>query len=236
MDKNQRKLWNENHKKLKAHMNKVEQHDDAIQLFLIQHSLLHSSSISGITNVTLEDVLLKDLDEAAFRTYPVSNPDTKNSIAWHLWHITRIEDMTMNILVANDQQVLNTTNWLEKMKIEFPHSGNDMSQEDIATLSSKIDIPSLLQYRAAVGKQTQHVISSLEPGQFKMPVNQKRINRLFDEHAVIQQSKWLADYWSKKDIAGLILMPATRHIFLHLNKCIRIKDKLKLRTLQILEK
>ena len=102
-----------------------------------------------------------------------------------------------------------------------------MSQEDIATLSSKIDIPSLLQYRAAVGKQTQHVISSLEPGQFKMPVNQKRINRLFDEHAVIQQSKWLADYWSKKDIAGLILMPATRHIFLHLNKCIRIKDKLK---------
>ena len=142
----------------------------------------------------------------------------------------------MNILVANDQQVLNTTNWLEKMKIEFPHSGNDMSQEDIATLSSKIDIPSLLQYRAAVGKQTQHVISSLEPGQFKMPVNQKRINRLFDEHAVIQQSKWLADYWSKKDVAGLILMPATRHIFLHLNKCIRIKDKLKLRTLQILEK
>ena len=232
----QRRTWNKNHKFLTEIILKPAEHSQAIQIFLSQHTLLHSSSLGATVQVTLEDEMLKNVDETTFRQYPVSNPDTKNSIAWHLWHITRIEDMTMNILVANDQQVLNTTNWLEKMKIEFPHSGNDMSQEDIATLSSKIDIPSLLQYRAAVGKQTQHVISSLEPGQFKMPVNQKRINRLFDEHAVIQQSKWLADYWSKKDVAGLILMPATRHIFLHLNKCIRIKDKLKLRTLQILEK
>lgn len=225
MDMKQKKLWNENHKKLREYMNNAEQHEDAIQLFLSQHSLLHSSSISGTTDVTLEDALLKELDEYSFRTYPVTNPDTKNSIAWHLWHITRIEDMTMNILVANDQQILSTTNWLEKMNIEFTHSGNDMSQEEISKLSSAIDFHSLLQYRAAVGKQTQHVISSLEPGQFKMPVDQTRVNRLFDEHAVMQHSKWLADYWSNKDIAGLILMPATRHIFLHLNKCIRIKDK-----------
>lgn len=225
MDMKQKKLWNENHKKLREYMNNAEQHENAIQLFLSQHSLLHSSSISGTTDVTLEDALLKELDEYSFRTYPVTNPDTKNSIAWHLWHITRIEDMTMNILVANDQQILSTTNWLEKMNIEFTHSGNDMSQEEISKLSSAIDFHSLLQYRAAVGKQTQHVISSLEPGQFKMPVDQTRVNRLFDEHAVMQHSKWLADYWSNKDIAGLILMPATRHIFLHLNKCIRIKDK-----------
>ncbi|MGE6256884.1 hypothetical protein ACQKCU_03065 [Heyndrickxia sporothermodurans] len=42
----------------------------------------------------------------------------------------------------------------------------------------------------------------------------------------MENANWLAEYWSKKTIAGLILMPATRHIFLHLNKCIRIKDKI----------
>jgi hypothetical protein len=83
--------------------------------------------------------MLNNLDERTFRGYPVSNPDTKNSIVWHFWHISRIEDMTMNILVADVQQVLYAGSWLEKMNIEFSHSGNKMSEEEIAELSSKID-------------------------------------------------------------------------------------------------
>ncbi|WP_245546954.1 DinB family protein [Evansella cellulosilytica] len=169
---------------------------------------------------------MNNLDDNTFRQYPVPNHDTSNSIAWHLWHITRVEDMTMNILVLNEQQVLHTSNWLEKMNLSFTHSGNDMSKEDIALLSSNVDFNSLLEYRAAVGKRTQEIISLLSPGHFNMKVEQERIKRLFDENAVMKNSKWLAEYWSKKDIAGLLLMPATRHIFLHLNKCVRIKDKL----------
>lgn len=226
MDLKQRRVWNENHKKLKEIILKPEYHSKAIQLFLSQHSLLHNSSIGNIAENTLEDEVLRDLDESILRQYPVQNPDTKNSIAWHLWHITRIEDMTMNILAAGGQQVFTTANWLEKLNIPFAHSGNDMSEEDIAVLSASIDIESLLAYRAAVGRRTQEMVSSLKPGEFKLKVDQNRITRLFDEGAVALNSKWLADYWSKKTIAGLILMPATRHIFLHLNKCIRIKDKL----------
>ncbi|MBS4200168.1 DinB family protein [Bacillus sp. FJAT-49732] len=226
MDIKLRKTWNENHKILSEIILKRAEHTRAIQLFLSQHSLLHSSSISETPLVTLEDEMLKNLDETTFRQYPVPNPDTKNSIAWHLWHITRIEDMTMNILLSNEQQVLFAENWLEKMNIGFTHSGNDMSEKEIALMSSKIDINSLKAYRTAVGKRTRQVVSSLQPGQFKGKVEQNRIKRLFEENAVSQNSKWLADYWSKKNIAGLILMPATRHIFLHLNKCIRIKDRL----------
>lgn len=168
-----------------------------------------------------------DLDEITFRTYPVTTPDTKNSIAWHLWHIARIEDMTMNILIADDQQVLFSDSWLEKMNIEFVHSGNNMCEEEIAELSSRIDFDSLLAYRAAVGRKTRQVVSLLKPGQFKMKVEVNRIKRLFDEKAVTQNASWLAEYWSKKSMAGLILMPATRHNFLHLNKCIRIKEKIQ---------
>ncbi|MBS4196546.1 DinB family protein [Lederbergia citri] len=234
MDMEQRRKWNENHKKLKEIILKTEEHSQIVQLFLFQHSLLHSSSIGQKVQVTLEDEVMKNLDQTTFRQYPVPNPDTKNSIAWHLWHIARIEDMTMNILVNDDQQVLYTANWLEKMNIAFAHSGNDMPEGDIAELSSRIDMDSLLAYRAAVGRQTQKVISSLIPGQFKTKVEQKRIKRLFDENAVMQHSKWLAEYWSKKTIAGIILMPATRHIFLHLNKCIRIKDKLNKQSMKLI--
>jgi len=227
MDLKQRKIWNENHKSLTEIILKPDKHSLATKLFLTQHALLHSSAIDNSSQVTLQDVMLKNLDEETFREYPVPNPDTKNSITWHLWHIARIEDMTMNILVANDQQILITGSWLEKMNIEFPHSGNDMNKEDITKLSSNIDFDSLLAYREAVGRQTRLVVSNMEVGQFKMKVDQNRIIRLFNENAVLLNSQWLADYWSKKTIAGLILMPATRHNFLHLNKCIRIKEKLQ---------
>ncbi|TKC18995.1 DinB family protein [Robertmurraya kyonggiensis] len=227
MDKDQLKVWNENHKNLKEIIINPEQHSQAVQLFLDQHSLVHSSTIGRTSLTTLEDALLRDLDETTFRQYPVSNPDTKNSIAWHLWHITRIEDMTMNILIANEQQVLFTHHLLEKMNIPFVHSGNDMSEEEIALLSSSIDLESLLTYRTAVGTRTQEIVSSLNSGDFNLSIDHNRIERLFEENAVMARSNWLTDYWSKKNIAGLILMPATRHIFLHLNKSIRVKDKLQ---------
>ncbi|MCU9614840.1 DinB family protein [Caldibacillus lycopersici] len=227
MDKISRKLWNENHRKLKEMIQKPEQHTDAISLFLSQHALLHHESLSHSNQPTLETALRTNLEELMYRKYPVSNPDTKNSIAWHLWHISRIEDMSMNILVADTEQVLTRSNWLEKMNISFPHSGNDMSEAEIAELSIAIHIPALLEYRKAVGRQTQTVVSSLEAGQMKLAVEHRRIQRLFAEQAVSPQSQWLTDYWSKKTIAGLLLMPATRHIFLHLNKAIRIKEKLQ---------
>ena len=226
MDLKQRKTWNENHKILTDIILKPNEHSKAVQLFLSQHALLHSSSVAEENQVTLVDEMLMNLDEVAFRMYPVLNPDTKNSIAWHLWHITRIEDMTMNILIANGQQVLYSDSWLKKMNIKFTHSGNDMSEYDIAAISSDIDFNSLLVYRKEVGKRTREVVFSLKPGQFKGKIDPKRIERLFEENAVSPNSEWLANYWSKKSVAGLILMPATRHIFLHLNKCIRIKDKI----------
>lgn len=114
MDLKERKKWNENHKILKDIINKPEKHTQAIHLFLSQHALLHSSAIDDTSGVTLEDVLVKNLDEEIYRAYPVPKSDTKNSIVWHLWHIARIEDMTMNILLANVEQILYSDCWLKK--------------------------------------------------------------------------------------------------------------------------
>lgn len=226
MDLMQRRIWNENHKKLTEIILKPEEHASTIQLFLAQHASLHSSTIANKSDLTLEDELMTDLDDTTFRNYPVNNPDTKNSIAWHLWHIARIEDVTMNILVSDVQQVQFDESWLDRMNIECSHTGNNMTEDGLAKLSSNIDFDSLLAYRAAVGVKTRQVVSLLEPGQFKMKVEPARIKRLLDENAVAPNASWLADYWSKKTIAGLILMPATRHNYLHLNKCIRIKERL----------
>lgn len=226
MDLEAQRAWSESHKALNNIILKPQEHSQAIQLFLSLHAWLHSPAVGDTDKPTLEELAVQHLDESTFRKYPVTLPNTKNSIAWHLWHITRIEDMTMNILVADGQQALYAGNWFDKMNTGFSHSGNEMSEADIADLSSSIHFESLLAYRTAVGKQTRQIVSALEPGRFKEKVAPDRIKRLFDEHAVTQDASWLADYWSKKTVAGLMLMPATRHIFLHLKKCVHIKDKL----------
>jgi hypothetical protein len=227
MDLNQRKRWNENHKKLTSLILKPIEHKNTIDLFLHQHSLLHSSRISNPSLVTLEDELIKDINEETFRKYPVAAPDTKNSIVWHIWHITRIEDMTMNILVNNDEQVLYAGDWHKQLNVDYIHSGNGMTEDEVADLSSNIDIPSLLAYRMEVGRKTREIVTYVQPGEFKRKVEAESIKILEDIGAVKKEASWLLEYWGNKSIAGLILMPATRHIFLHLNKSIRIKQRIQ---------
>jgi hypothetical protein len=40
-----------------------------------------------------------------------------------------------------------------------------------------------------------------------------------------EKSKWLLDFWGKKTILGLIMMPIIRHQTVHLNDCFIIKEK-----------
>lgn len=166
MDLNQRKLWNENHKKLTNIILNRNEHHTSIKLFLNQHSLIHSSKMSNSVITTLEDELIKDIIEDTIRRYPVAAPDTRNSIAWHIWHITRIEDMTMNIFVHNDNQVFYSGDWYKQLGVEYRHSGNEMKENEVDDLSSKIDLPALFEYRIAVGRRTRDIVSNLEPGDF----------------------------------------------------------------------
>ena len=37
---------------------------------------------------------------------------------------------------------------------------------------------------------------------------------------------WLIDYWCNKDVRGLIQMPFSRHWIMHIEACLRIKNKI----------
>jgi len=101
-----------------------------------------------------------------------------------------------------------------------------MTENEIKTLSSKINCSALLKYRNEVGKTTQQIISSLTPEDLKRKIDRTLLGRIVSEKAVDKDSIWLIDFWGKKNIAGLLLMPATRHNMVHLNKSMEIKSKL----------
>jgi len=201
-------------------MTRFNQHDKAIQLFLNQHAMLHSKKIAQTELWSFEDEILNDMPEAQIRRIPQGR---EHSVAWLIWHIARCEDITMNLLVAGTPQTLQKGGWRRRMKITICDTGNAMDHASLADFSKTIDIEALRNYRLAVGRRTREIVKQLVPADLKRKVESARMQQVMNEGAVVEAARGIADYWSKRNVAGLLLMPASRHNLIHLNEALRLK-------------
>src|SRR5512135_1134274 len=117
-----RKLWNDQHKTLQSIILKPAEFPYAITLFLQQHAMVHAPEMvlqeqalqeqhsSGLWS--FDEEVWQGLSEDDIRNVP---PKGEHSIAWMIWHIARIEDITMSLLVAGCPQLAHSEGWLERM-------------------------------------------------------------------------------------------------------------------------
>jgi len=199
-----------------------DQHDRAIQLFLSQHAMLHSAKMAQTASWSFEDEVFSNISEEQIRRIP-RNCD--HSIAWLIWHIARCEDITMNLLVAGSPQILHRDSWLAPMKITACDTGNTMDEEGVINFSNAVDVEALRAYRVAVGRRTREIVKQLRPEVLKQKVKPSRLQQVWDEGAVAEGASGIVDYWSKRTVAGLLLMPATRHNLVHLNEALQLKRR-----------
>jgi hypothetical protein len=216
------KTWNEQQQVLRRLLRSPDDFQPAIDLFLRQHAMVHSAEMVEARLWSFEDEVWNGLCPAVARRIPAGR---EHSIAWITWHITRIEDATMTMLVAGGGQLLHGGHWYERLKVAARDTGNLMSVVDIALLSAEIDLAVLRQYRIAVGRQTQAVVQRLSPPELAQKVTPTRLNQLIDQGVVIPEAVNVLAYWGGLTIAGLLLMPPTRHNFIHLNEAMRLKSK-----------
>ena len=212
------------HKDLNAIIRKPEKLDEAKQLFLELHSKLHLSSVSGSVQNEV-DTLLDDLAPHEYRVMPTSKDET---IAWVLWHIARIEDLTMNILVADCGQLFDEK-WRTQLNTPVSDTGNALSDDEIMGLSRRLNLEKLIAYRNAVGQRTRDIVKSLSAEDMRCKVSAQGLEAIKQAGGVTDQddSLWLLDFWGKKDVAGLLLMPPTRHVIMHLNDCCKWKQHIR---------
>jgi hypothetical protein len=206
---------------LRQLFSKPENHAQAMQLFFHQHALLHAAGMAQTEPWSFEDQIFTGLTDRQFRRIP---PNREHSIAWNIWHIARIEDVALNLLVAGTPQIFNQGDWQAQMKIPFLHTGNAMSEQETLDLSAVIDLQALRAYRLAVGRQTRRIVQGLQAQDLDLKVAPDRLQRVSDEGAVIPAAQEVIDYWGRRTIAGLLLMPASRHILIHLNEAMEIKS------------
>lgn len=155
--------------------------------------------------------------------------DYKNeNIIWNLWHIMRIEDLIVNILICEKESILN-----EKLKnelnISITDTGNSLTKEEIKKFAKNINIKKLKYYSDKISKNTINLIKRLKAEDIKRKINKINLEKIINGCGVTKDNLWLIDYWGKKDIAGLLLMPLSRHIIVHLNQCYKyIETKSKI--------
>jgi hypothetical protein len=217
-----RQLWNRQQQALQRALSRSGDHQEAVKLFLSQHAMVHSAAMTQSGLWSFEDELWQGMTEERIRRIP---QHCDHSIAWIIWHIARIEDVTMNLLVCGSPQILHQDHWLERMKIALRHTGNAMDAQSVAHLSATIDLEALRAYRVAVGRRTREIVQQLQPEEFTQKIAPSRLQQVRIEGAVAEAASDILDYWGKRTKAGLLLMPATRHNFLHLNEAQRLKQR-----------
>lgn len=218
----ERSLLNKQQTGLRRLMTDPGRHDQAMALFLRQHALLHARRMAESEPWSLEDEILDDMAAEQIRRIPQGG---EHSVAWCIWHIARIEDLTMNLLVAGSPQLVHREGWLERLRAPIQDTGNAMDVSAVAALSAALDLEALRDYRVAVGRRTREIVRQLAPEALQQRVDPLRVRRVMEEGAVVEPAQGIAEYWSRRTIAGLLLMPASRHLLVHLNEALALKRR-----------
>ncbi len=219
-----RKFWNERQQALRLALRDPADHPQAVALFLDQHAMVHTAGMAQSGLWSFEDEVWQGLDEAAARQVP---PKLEHSVAWTTFHLARIEDVTMNLLLVGSPQVFRQSGWMDRLGIRLAHTGNGMDEPAVSDFSEQVHLAALRAYRLAVGQRTREIVGQIDAQALRQKVQPARLQRVLDEGALVEEARGLLDYWGGLTGAGLLLMPPTRHNFVHLNEALRILKKMK---------
>lgn len=171
------------------------------------------------------EFIFKNLSPEEFSKMPLSGEKT---IGYYLWHLNRIEDITSNTLILDKAQIFYENGFQTKINSPISTTGNELKREELVGFSQKLDTAQLEKYARAVFDNTDSLIRNITFDQSKIKIDAQKKQKLLELGCVSDDPDafWLIDYWCGKDYAGLMLMPFSRHQFMHLGNCVKIMNKL----------
>ncbi len=185
---------------------------DPMQIFLIEHTHMHSAVVGGDGGPSLEDALCQGLTDEQLR----SKPEGLNSIVWLLWHMTRFEDVVVNTVLRGMPEVLDRDGWLARLGVDTRLVGTGSSDEEVADFSEVV-VPSAVRgYRSAVGHETQQWASADFSELQKVPDVVGRLAQA--QGALGQRAAWVQTLWEGRTGLGLLALPVIGHGYMHIGE------------------
>lgn len=215
------KEWSELNKNVQLRIKKKETFTQGIETLLVLRNQLMEQMLEFKKTLKRED----------FNAMPFPNAEGYHSktIAYSLYHIFRIEDITANSLVKKGTQIFFANEYQRKMDSPIITTGNELAGREIAEFSSRLDIDGLYGYISEVNTATADLLKGLSYSDLKTKMTEADRENLIKLKAVSEDENavWLIDYWCSKDVSGLIRMPLSRHWIMHVEACLRIRNKVR---------
>jgi len=184
---------------------------DFREIILTQHARAHTAEVGG-ADLSIQDNVLRELTDEQIRLCP--QPDF-NSLAWLIWHMTRLEDFGANFILAARPQVFDEGNWAVRLNVSHRYLGSGMTDLEVGELNQRIDVAALLAYRAAVGRQTQEILRTLQLEVLGEVIDGELIQRARAAGAFGPHAEWVPSRWQGKLKAFTLTHSVLGHSFLH---------------------
>jgi hypothetical protein len=186
-------------------------------LLLDQHANVHASELAGTEAIfSYQDMVCGGLADEQLRLRPVEG---QNSLVWLIWHMTRCEDVALNLAVADRAQVLDDQ-WRSRLRIDRVDIGTGMTPEEVAELSERVDVTALRNYRLAVGHRTREILTDIDATTLDKPVDAQHqwAAQVLGEHA-----GWVGDLWTSWRKRDFLYM-ASGHCYHHWGEAITVRS------------
>ncbi|MGN0164618.1 MAG: phage head-tail adapter protein [Lachnospiraceae bacterium] len=174
--------------------------------------------------------MVNGLPKEAFYQMPYAKAKGYHSktLSYSIWHVFRIEDIVAHTLMQNDEQILFSDNYLNKIGTKHITTGNELQGEQIAEFSKELDVKALYAYADAVRQSTDEILRGMDYSDFKRKFGDSDRKRVILSECISsdEEACWLVDYWCGKDVLGLIKMPFSRHWIMHIEAMLRIKKNI----------
>jgi len=181
------------------------------QVFLTQHVHVHAATTPGAPS--RQDSILAGLTDAQLRQCL----EHHNSIVWLLWHIARVEDLTINTGVRGVPEVIDRGNWQARLGVTRRDIGTGMSAEEVAQFSAQVDVAAVRAYRAAVAQETRSGLTASDFDDLDKPVAGAGQRALTSGH-LGPGAEYVAELMTTRPRWFLLCVEAIGHSYEHLGE------------------
>jgi hypothetical protein len=184
---------------------------DIRDLFLEQHAAVHSAAVGG-NKASASERTFGGLGDEQMRMRP---REDLNSLAWLLWHITRAEDIFVNMVLAGREQVFED-GWATRLGVSRRDFGIGMTSAEVTDLTRTIDIGATREYRDAVGRRTREIVGGFTASDWQGATTTEANERAAAAGAFGGRAEMLVKAFSGRPrsgfLSGIALFHASGHM------------------------
>ena len=192
---------------------------DARDLFLNEHTAVHSAAVGG-NKASAAERAFAGLSDEQMRVRP---REDLNSLAWLMWHIARAEDIMVNAVLTGRAQVWDD-GWPARLGITRPDFGIGMTSAEVTELTRTIDLAALAEYRDAVGRRTREVVGGYGDQDWEGAVAAAHLERAAAHGAFGSRSEALVKGFTGRPRTMLLTGIALFHSAGHVGEAVTVRS------------